>query len=353
MKKVCSIALALLLTLTAAIPAYAGELDALSPAPETVEMPPAEPAEAPAEEPVPEESLPEEPETVEPEEPETVEPEESETVEVEEVKTIEPEEAPAPVANKAPMVNVTVPTTGTITINPYGLPVETVAGISTEQIVSETMDIVNTSEVPVIVSASVEGYVSEQSGAVYVSSPPTADTPEKEIFLYAEFQSEDGQWSESYTGGANQILISTAATELKEVLTLDAAAQGAFRLFGSMTVFPADPWSSEDEISVTFVFTFAPVTAPADIPVLDEKQPDSEESFAPEEPADLPEPPAEEGPADSPDTPVEEEPSDSSNALVEAERPDPLNAAAEEEPANPPETVSEAPDEPDMESAPL
>ena len=178
----------------------------------------------------------------------------------------EAEEAPTPVdtavEETAPTtdgVNVTLTKTGHVVINPYGLAVETAEGTSTEQIIGETLTITNNSGVPVVVTAGAVGRVSELSSLSYAAQPPRADTREKEIFLYAEFQNEDGQWSGRYGGGENQLLIFEGAAAEKEVLTLDAGAGGVFRLFGAASVSPADPWCSEDEISVTFTFTFVPV----------------------------------------------------------------------------------------------
>lgn len=197
--------------------------------------------------------------------------------------TVMASEVALPPLNEAPVIDVKVPQTGRIIINPYGLPVETASGFSTEQIASDTLTIYNDSAVPVIVSASASGHISELSSMTYVSAPPAQDGLEKEIFVYAEFQNEDGAWHGRYDGGENQILICEGPSAVKEVLMLDAGpSEGVFRMFGATSVDPADPWSTEDRVSVAFTFTFAPVIEPVQDRVLEE-QPEAEESPAPEE----------------------------------------------------------------------
>lgn len=249
MKKLCLSVLAFLLVLTAAVPSFASEA-------------------APS-------------------------PEESPTF----VETSTPEEAILPMANDTEAVNVTVPATGRIVINPYGLTVEIGNGTSTEQIAGETLTMINEGNTPVSVSVSAVGRVSELSSLTYAAQPPQEGNGAKEIFLYAEFQNEDDSWRGSYTGADNQVLISKQVSEPKEVLTLGAGtSQGVFRLFGATTVSPADPWCSDDAISVTLTFTFtalddpsapevAAVEAPLEKPLVEEpaEEPTEEPTEEPNE----------------------------------------------------------------------
>lgn len=164
----------------------------------------------------------------------------------------------------APEIRVTVPQTGRIVINPYGLPTEIGGGTTTEQIASETLTISNASEVPVVVSASAEGRISDLSDMTFTYAPPAADAQEKQIFLYAEFQDRDALWSGSYSGGGNQILVSGGVSETKDVLTLDAGpSEGVFRMFGAVSESPVNPWSTDDSVSVTITFTFSPADSAA------------------------------------------------------------------------------------------
>lgn len=182
-----------------------------------------------------------------------------------------------------PVIEVTVPQSGRIILNPYGLPTEIDGRTTTEQIAGETMPIVNSGDTPVTVSASAAGQIFEGSSAVYVPAPPQADATEKEIFLYAEFQPMDGLWAGVYDGASNQILISDNPSEQKEVLLIDAYSQGMFCLFGAMTVQPANPWSVEDEITVTIIFSFSPAATQSQESISDTNQPNLDGPFAPEE----------------------------------------------------------------------
>lgn len=206
-------------------------------------------------------------------------------VHAEGAQTLMTSEVSLPTLEKAPVIDVKVPQSGRIVINPYGLPTQMDGETSTEQIVSETMTVYNLSQVPVTVSASVTGHIAETSGMTFSSAPPAAGTEEKQIFLYAEFQNEDGFWSGSYHNGGNQLLISAGASPAKEVLTLDAGpSEGVFRMFGATSVDTADPWSAEDGVSVTFTFTFAPADESTPAQASDDEQAASEEAPAPEEP---------------------------------------------------------------------
>lgn len=160
-------------------------------------------------------------------------------------------------AEEPAVLHVTVPQSGRIVINPYNLPVELSDGTSTDQIAGEVLPIVNNSEFPVQVSASVVGQVSEESSLTYVNQPPLADSTQKEIFLYAEFQQGDGLWLDGYEGAANQMLVSQQISGPQDVLTLPSGpSEGVFRLFGAVTKFPDEPWDAVDEITVTVMFTF-------------------------------------------------------------------------------------------------
>lgn len=154
------------------------------------------------------------------------------------------------------IVNVLVPATGRIFINPYGQAINSENGISREEIISSPMVIINQGEAPVKVCVSAVGSVSDLSHAVFAAEPPQADTREKEIFLYAEFTDSEDSWRRGYNGAENQLLITTRVSEEKAVLTLDEGVSGWFKLFGSTAIDPEEAWCEDDEIKVTFTFTF-------------------------------------------------------------------------------------------------
>lgn len=265
-------------------------------------------------------------------------------------QTIMTSEVSLPSLEETPVIDVTVPQTGRIIINPYGLPTEIDGGTTTEQIASETLTVFNNSEVPVIISASVSGHISELSSMTFASALPQEDTEEKEVFLYAEFQNEDGLWSGSYDGSANQILICEGTSEAKEVLTLaPGPSEGVFRMFDATSVYPADPWNTEDRVSVVFTFTFSAVTEPAQEPVPEERS-DAGEDSVPEE-SSAPEEPSAPGetfmPEESPapeESPVPEETPAPEESPAPAETPGPEESPPPE--VTPAPEVTSAPESP-------
>ena len=247
-------------------------------------LPPAEP-EIPETPEVPE--IPEVPEVPEnpgqpsePEIPETPEvPENPENPETPSVPALPPE---IPIAEEEPpVIEVLVPSSGQVIINPYCLPVELDGQTATDQIVSAPLILENRSTIPVSVSASVTGTVPPGSGVSFAAAPPMPDSPVKEIFLYAEFHAVpepafQPSWSGLYSDSTNQLMVGFQSAAKADVMRLEAGGTacswGAMRLFGSAAVSPMVPWQAGDDIQATFVFSFTPIVeAPAiDVPVTDE-----------------------------------------------------------------------------------
>lgn len=172
-----------------------------------------------------------------------------------------PEEEPA-------AIRVTVPDAGKVIVNPHNMRVSLDGAESTDQIVSAPMPIVNYSSVPVSVAASSVGITPSGSRAVFSAEPPGSDTPDKEIFLYLEFQeSPDGSahvdWDGWFHDAPNQLPVLFEESFKESVLTLPAGdpepAYGVFRLFGAAAGSPLEMWTAEDTIHVTVAFTFTPV----------------------------------------------------------------------------------------------
>lgn len=237
-------------------------------------LPPAEP-ETPE---TPE--VPENPEPSEPEIPETPEiPENPENPETPSVPALPPE---IPIAEEEPpVIEVLVPSSGQVIINPYCLPVELDGQTATDQIVSAPLILENRSTIPVSVSASVTGTVPPGSGVSFAAAPPMPDSPVKEIFLYAEFHAVpepafQPSWSGLYSDSTNQLMVGFQSAAKADVMRLEAGGTacswGVLRLFGSAAVSPMVPWQAGDDIQATFVFSFTPIVeAPAaDVPVTDE-----------------------------------------------------------------------------------
>lgn len=186
-----------------------------------------------------------------------------------------PVEAPDQMSQtEPPIIDVVVPDTGTVIINPYGLPVEIEGQETTEQIAGSTMLLENRSNVAVDVSVNAVGIA--QGYVVFATEPPAGSTLEKEVFLYAEFQATEalGQtvpWQVFFSDAPNQILVTPYGSNKDGVMRLEAVETpyscGAARLFGSVSTYPAQSWEAGDGFHVNLAFTFTPVTPEA--PILD------------------------------------------------------------------------------------
>ncbi len=301
-RKLISIILALLLALQWITPAMASEGGLPPELGEAVEAP---------------EVLPEEPEDTQPPEdvsdpddtpdipqpPEDVPPDESQPPEdvtgPEDIQEPEPEDEPLEDLEPDPvpledLIDVLVPSSGELVINPYGLEVDMDGGVSTDQIVHSCQTLINLSDFPVIVDVSVTGTIPAESGAGFVSAPPAQDAPGKDVFLYAEFQPDPSVWVGEYWGLPYQV---PADASGENVLTLEAGGEGYFRMFGAMSVYPEEPWSDTDTFGAVLSFTFTPVY-PEPEPVEEPEAPEEEIPEEPENP-DIPE----EGPPEDSETP--------------------------------------------------
>ena len=342
-RNLISITLALLLALQWITPALASEGD-IPPEPgEAVEAPevhpeaptPEEPEDTqpPADEPGPDDDIPDTPHP-----PEDVPPED--VTGPDDIQEPEPEDEPLedPEPDAVPLedlINVLVPSSGELVINPYGLEVDIDGGVATDQIVHSCQTLINLSDFPVIVDVSVTGTIPAESGAWFVSAPPAQDAPGKDVFLYAEFQQDPSVWVGEYWGLPYQVLADASG---ENVLTLEAGGEGYFRMFGTMSVYPEEPWSDTDTFGAVLSFTFTPVYPDLE-PV---EEPEAPEEEIPEEP-------------ENPDISEEEPPEDSETPEVPEEvppeeplPPDPPEEVPPEE-ITPPDVTEEDPAPPEEE----
>ena len=348
-RNLISITLALLLALQWITPALASEGD-IPPEPgEAVEAPevhpeaptPEEPEDTqpPADEPGPDDDIPDTPHPPEDVPPDELQPPEDVTG-PDDIQEPEPEDEPLedPEPDAVPLedlINVLVPSSGELVINPYGLEVDIDGGVATDQIVHSCQTLINLSDFPVVVDVSVTGTIPAESGAGFVSAPPAQDAPGKDVFLYAEFQQDPSAWVGEYWGLPYQVLADASG---ENVLTLDAGGEGYFRMFGAMSVYPEEPWSDTDTFGAVLSFTFTPVYPDLE-PV---EEPEAPEEEIPEEP-------------ENPDISEEEPPEDSETPEVPEEvppeeplPPDPPEEVPPEE-ITPPDVTEEDPAPPEEE----
>lgn len=173
---------------------------------------------------------------------------------------------------QAPTIKITVPATGTVTVNPYKMEVTVGSDTKTDQIISATQFIENASDVAVKVSAQVTGTAAGNLAFATASTQTKAVTTNS-VFMYFEMvASDDGSteptWATAYDSkSATQILISTKATKKADMLTLAAgtgtaaASTGgyaAFHLAGDAASTPTTAWAAADKADVAIAFTFTP-----------------------------------------------------------------------------------------------
>lgn len=206
-------------------------------------------------------------------------------------------------AYEAITIDVTVPTTGTTKINPYGLPVKLdTAGtnkIVGQQIVSMPLAITNNSDVNLAVDASVTGVVkgdlklaaeapsdgdTAKNAFVYLQMAPNAlaesdkDTADGNVcgFTAATINAAYEEWNPAYDADKD-LVVGTRAADKAKMVYLKATEAGStpdsdgnypqelvaggsafFRLSGQVVADPKEAWTAKDGFTANVAFTFKP-----------------------------------------------------------------------------------------------
>lgn len=192
-----------------------------------------------------------------------------------------------------PTIEVVVPATSAIVINPYSLAYEskdkTVKGSS--QIVSAQQEITNNSAVAISVNVAALSATAKTPGETapkIVTSAPGAKSTEKEVFLYLEVQTPGADGNYAFETGYNsksaQQLVATdptadeknktVAASKENIVVLEAkpsegdAKPAKFMFGGSVVTNPVitnadktttqNPWTEDDVVTVALKFTFTP-----------------------------------------------------------------------------------------------
>lgn len=173
------------------------------------------------------------------------------------------------------LVEVSVPTSGEVQINPYAFPVKIGAAIEDSQIVSAPAYIENSGETPLRVSVSATGDIKSGSDMI-LQGMSTADSTStgKKAFLYFEILAVSDpdrvNWAGEYDADKHVIVRDQVTKTKKNIAILGAAGQeksyGAFRLTGDCIENPKVPWTEEDGVGVEIVFTFTPMAVWTEIP---------------------------------------------------------------------------------------
>ncbi|MDE6934378.1 MAG: hypothetical protein K2P26_02085, partial [Oscillospiraceae bacterium] len=182
---------------------------------------------------------------------------------------------------QAPTIKITVPATGTVTVNPYKMAVSVSGSDVTDQIISATQFIENASDVALKVSAEVTGTAAGNLAFATASTQGSRAPTTNSVFMYFEMvASDDGSteptWATAYDSkAATQILVSTKATKKADMLTLaagtgtaaaSAGGYAAFHLAGDAASTPTTAWAAADKADVAIAFTFTPTATPTATP---------------------------------------------------------------------------------------
>lgn len=166
--------------------------------------------------------------------------------------------------SRLPVIQVIVPSSMDVMINPYQIPIVIKNEAVGDQIVSDPVALENKSEVALKVSVSMTTAIREGSD-MRLASESTAgqELTSKQAFIYFEIQptSDPDQvsWAEKYDE-EKHIMVRTGTKVRKDMVTLGAAGQplsyGAFHLAGDCVEYPRSVWTEADGIDVAIAFTF-------------------------------------------------------------------------------------------------
>ena len=175
---------------------------------------------------------------------------------------------------KMPTINVTVPSKGSVVINPLSLPVSISGEESTDQIVCTPRQLINKSDVSLSVDITVTGANKEGSELELASSPTNGAGTAKKAFIYFEIHQADtddvdhAEWDAGYDASKHILVLDGVPQSKTEVLTLPAktldgeiapGGYAPFRLSGDAVRSPENAWKKADGVNVVIAFTFTPI----------------------------------------------------------------------------------------------
>lgn len=179
-------------------------------------------------------------------------------------------------STQAPNIKVTIPTTGTVVVNPYKMEVNDGTNDVTDQIVSAPQFIKNESNVDIAIDVTTTGEIAQGSAAVFATNNVASTVTTKSVFLYFEIMAAtDGStaptWADAYDSKAvNMVPVAAKATTKKDVIKMGAGdsteTYAAFHLAGNAASNPTKAWTADDKVNVKVAFTVRPVIADTTAP---------------------------------------------------------------------------------------
>ncbi len=175
---------------------------------------------------------------------------------------------------RMPIINVIVPSSAEVYINPFQLPVDIDGESRREQIVCTPALIASASDIPLKVSVTVTGTVKPGSDMTLAASPTGGTGTTKSAFVYFEIVQTNSDyisryiWAAAYDPTRHIAVVPGTPQTKTDLLTLPPLnkygeiAKGGyapFRLTGDAVRNPTSEWNEKDGINVTIAFTFDPV----------------------------------------------------------------------------------------------
>lgn len=173
-----------------------------------------------------------------------------------------------------PIIKVTVPTTADIIINPYQMSVEASDGVTySNQIISVEQEIKNESNVAIAVNVSDLTTKDVSEGITITTSAISEKTTTKSALLYLEVIDGASTFADGYNKLDNQVAIPNSGEKVKAaskdaiIVLADGsttATTAKFKIGGNVVANPVDsdgvaaPWTTTDNIGISFKFTFTP-----------------------------------------------------------------------------------------------
>jgi hypothetical protein len=188
-------------------------------------------------------------------------------------------------STNTPTVTVAMPTSASITLNPYGMAVTVGSDSVTDQIISATQHITNNTPSPMKVGV-VATFI-KSGDVVYSAKPCTGKETTKNAFLLVEFANtaattDEPTWITDITSGDTmnekcypQIIPTEQGKAATGIMSVPAASTTtanyiAIKVFGNLSSAPTEAWKSSDKATVKLEFTFTPsvlhnVTVPSGV----------------------------------------------------------------------------------------
>ena len=166
-----------------------------------------------------------------------------------------------------PEIQVTVPATAEVYINPFEIPVEINSAMISQQIISTPAAIENKSKVPLSVEVTLTGELWADSD-MRLLPYSTKGATSKAAFVYFEIHGSSGTtpaaWDEEFDAAKHAVLREGEGRPVKNIAILDQADKpnhfGAFRLTGDCVPSPRFPWTDADGLNAKIAFTFIPLS---------------------------------------------------------------------------------------------